>query len=537
MAEILGYLIGGIGVFFVGVHTISSGLKQMTGRRLRILVPRWTGNAFQAGAIGLLSGFITQSMSAVSFITASLVASGLTTVRRSIPLIFWANVGCGVLVLLAFLNIKVLVLFLLGIAGISIAFEKPARFRTLAETVFGVGLLFYGLHMTKTGAAPLAEMEWFSAFLLNARHSYALGFVIGALLTMASQSSSAVAILTIAMTQAGLFSIDQTIMIIYGANLGSSSITWFLSLNLTGKPKQLVMTQVLFNCAAVLILVPLFYLEVYGHIPLVKAFVVSLSSRVEQQMAYVFLLLNIGAAIVLSSLIAPFARLCSRLWPPTQEESWSQLRYLHDQALQEPESALVLVDREITGVIERLPLYMKALRSAAQDRSHPTFETLNTALKSVLREIEAYASEIFSKVRSHDTSEYLINIQNRHNALGAINESVYELSCLLVTLSETDSKRLREIFLEGLETILLTLRDVAVSQDRMDVDMLIVMTHDRSDLMQNMRLTFTTNMGEADLSGRMAFIQVTSLFEGIVRNIHRMTLLYRDSSSLGKYMT
>ena len=110
----------------------------------------------------------------------------MISVRQSLPVIFWANAGLGVLVVLAFLDIKVLVLFLLGVAGVSIAFEKLARYRLLASTLFGVGLLFYGLYMIRTGATPLAEKEWFESLLLQGRESYIVAFMVGSVLTAIS---------------------------------------------------------------------------------------------------------------------------------------------------------------------------------------------------------------------------------------------------------------------------------------------------------------------------------------------------------------
>lgn len=224
MDEILGNLIGGIGVFFVGLHMITKGLKEMTGRRLRILFANFTGTEFRAGLIGLLSGFVFQSMSAIAFIVASLITSGKMNVRNAFPIIFWANVGAGIIILIAVLNIQTLILFVLGAAGISLAFEKPARYHHLASILFGIGLLFYGLFMIRAGTAPLAEKEWFRLILLHGQHSFLLAFLVGAVLTALSQSSTAVTILAITFTQSGLLSAEQTIMIIYGANLGSIGV-------------------------------------------------------------------------------------------------------------------------------------------------------------------------------------------------------------------------------------------------------------------------------------------------------------------------
>ena len=42
MAVIIGYFLGGIGLFFVGLHLLNTSLKQLTSRQLRNILA--TGN-------------------------------------------------------------------------------------------------------------------------------------------------------------------------------------------------------------------------------------------------------------------------------------------------------------------------------------------------------------------------------------------------------------------------------------------------------------------------------------------------------------
>lgn len=529
MSEILGNLIGGMGVFLVGMHMITNGLKQMTGRRFRMLLASWTGRGANAGLIGLFLGIVTQSGSAISFVVASVVAGGMITVRQSLPVVFWANAGLGVLVLLAFIDIKVLVLFLLGVAGISLAFDKPARYRQLAGTLFGLGLLFYGLNMIRTGAMPLAEEEWFKSLLLQGRESFVLAFAVGALLTAISQSSSAVAILAITMTQSGLFTVEQTIMIIYGTALGSSSITWFLSSSLKGTPKQLVMAQVYFNVVALIILVPLFYLEIYGHIPLVKALVIKASARMEQQMAYVYVLLNFSGTLTLSFVTGPYARFLARFWPPTQQEDWSQLKYLHDHALKDPDTALVLIEKEQTRLLDRLSLYMEELRAVDSNGRKPNCSAIHSSFQIVSREIDAFASDLLNRTLSPDTAERLLSVQNLQTLIEALEGGLYEMTLVMDTWPESESsRRFKHMFVEGLDTILLTTAEAAGSRNPVEIEMLTAITHNRSEMMQKMRRTYLASERSLNAYERMTFLQVTSLFERAVWTINRMAVLYRD---------
>ncbi|MCW7754227.1 Na/Pi symporter [Desulfobotulus sp. H1] len=163
----VGYLVGGTSLFFAGLHLLSSGLCRMTGRRFLLHFVKWVGTYTKAGMVGFVTGFLSQSMSALSFIVSSLVGAGMLPVKRDMMVIFWANAGIGIMILLAVLDIKVLVLFVLGAAGICFAFKKPRHMENIGQTLFGGAMLLYGLIMLRTGAEPLAAMPWFEAFLFS----------------------------------------------------------------------------------------------------------------------------------------------------------------------------------------------------------------------------------------------------------------------------------------------------------------------------------------------------------------------------------
>ncbi|MFH1740822.1 MAG: Na/Pi symporter [bacterium] len=518
MFEHVGYLIGGIGVFFVGMQMLTAGLKQITGRRLQMLLAKWTGNGFRGGLIGCVAGAVTQSMSGLSFIIASLVSVGMMNVRQALPVICWANAGVGILVLLAFMDIRVVILFILGIAGICYAFEKPVRFRYVSQALLGMGLLFFGLYMIRQGATPLAEMGWFKSLLVQGRESYLLGFVAAALLTGISQSSSAVAILAIAMTHSGLFTVEKTIMIIYGSNVGSSISTWFLASALRGTPRQLVMAQVLFNAVVLVILMPLFYLELYAGIPLVKALVFQISDVFERQMALVYIIFNLTGAIALSFAYGPYARMLEYFWPPTPEEEWSKVKYLSDQALKDPDSALALLDKEQTRFFGQLPKYIEELRVPEKAEKAAALSSLNSALATVSGEIDAFISELLLNCgHAYETYERVLGVKKRQDLIAALNGVVFDLSTALEHCPESaGGTQFKNVFLESMDTILLIACEAFESSDQDDIGIFIKLTSDRGDMMQNMRRNYLSREENLSPDERMTFLEVTSLFERAV---------------------
>ncbi|MBF0281635.1 MAG: Na/Pi cotransporter family protein, partial [Zetaproteobacteria bacterium] len=221
--EIFATIFAGLGLFFVGIKAISENLKRMSGRKVRMWMAQTTRHSAMAALIGTLFGAITQSTSAVTFIVVSMVSSGMVQVQRALPIVAWSNVGTSVLVLLATIDIHLMILYLLGVVGLLHYFDydRDERFRHLVGALFGIGILFLGLFLIKSGAAPLNDIAWVHAALTFSASSFTQAFLIGALLALVAQSSATVTVIAVTMTSAGLLTLDQTLMIAMGSGAGS----------------------------------------------------------------------------------------------------------------------------------------------------------------------------------------------------------------------------------------------------------------------------------------------------------------------------
>jgi phosphate:Na+ symporter len=119
--ELFATLLAGLGFFFAGNKLVSDNLKILTARQFRDHVASLGAHPFAAAFWGLLSGLVTWSVRATTFIVASFVHGRLIPVRQAIPIALWANTGCALLVFAAVLPPKFLVLLLVGLSGICLA--------------------------------------------------------------------------------------------------------------------------------------------------------------------------------------------------------------------------------------------------------------------------------------------------------------------------------------------------------------------------------------------------------------------------------
>ena len=527
LTEITGPLLGGIGIFFVGAYMVSQNLKKMTSRRLRMLFAKFTSRDYQSAIIGFLSGLITQSTSVSAFIMAGLSASGLVKVRNALPVIFWANAGCSVLVLIAVVNIKYLVFLLLFISGVSVAFEKPYNFRFLARALFGIGMLFLGLSLIQEGAAPLAAMSWVRELLASSHGSIILAFVLGTGLTVITQTYIGVVIIAITMTKAGLFSIEQAMMLTYGAELGSSVVTLFLSSGIKGTAKQLIMNQVFFNFMSVIVMVVLFYVEQFSGIPLVKALIQSLSDNLDKAIVYLVVFYNFIIPILASFIYNQIYAFLNHFWPPTEEESLAKIKFIKDHTLESPEAALIMVEKELLRLVGRFPEYMSRSREQINEtgREHE-IDPYHTAFLEISREIGYTLGDISELELNEDSSTGLLRILNIQELIIALEENL--VSFASVVRKSGKHKVLEKfslVILESLEFLLMQAVDTLTGDDTEDLAMLQAFTSDTGDAIKQVRVQYLEADKNFNLNDKATLYKLSSLFERTVWLLNRLSIV------------
>lgn len=86
-------ILGGIGLFLLGMVLMTDGLKAAAGDALRRVLSRFTGGPVQAFLSGAGVTLLVQSSSATILATIGFVSAGLLTFSQSIGVIFGAAAG------------------------------------------------------------------------------------------------------------------------------------------------------------------------------------------------------------------------------------------------------------------------------------------------------------------------------------------------------------------------------------------------------------------------------------------------------------
>lgn len=516
---IVGSMLAGLGLFFVGISNMTKSLREMTDRRFRMLLKRWTQRPFLSLFGGALLGATMQTGSAITFILVGMVNAGVISVKRLLPVRLGVAIGTSTVVLVATLDTYTIVLFMLGVSGVILTqsrFSKP-----LFGALFGLGLMLFGLRMVGTSASHLTNLEWFAMTISSVNGAPLGAFLLGTVLSILVQSPQSVAILAIAMTSSNILDTWTTIAIIYGSNFGSGISTYLLSAGFRGSSRQIMVFQVIFNLLTGLVLLALFFVERLTGIPLVHAAVTHLSNDVAHQMACVYLVFNVFGACMMYALLEPILGIIERCWPPFPEEDHGKLAFLEDHSFDTPDLALTLTDKEQKRFFKLLCGHCDALRLPS-DKDKAKGESIAKILNCLNEALGEALSELGKNHLEIAQSEQLIILTNRNSLLNTLHRSLTEFS--VVARSAKSSQplmELTEIVNEALDALLLTVSDAYDSGQTNDLTVVWEATQNCSENMRNIRQKFMMREVPLQELERLNLIGLTNGFERSVWIMHR----------------
>ena len=261
-------IFGALGFFLYGMKTMSEGLQQVAGSQMRNILGAMTTNKYTGVLTGFLITAILQSSSATTVMTVSFVNAGLISLMESAGVMMGANIGTtitGWLVSLIGFKFKIANIALPMIAvGLPFLFSSKEKMKKWGEVLIGFALLFLGLEALKDSVPDLRENQQVLEFLAQFNNpgilSRLLFVLIGTLLTVVMQSSSAAMTLTIALTLKGL-PLDIAAAMVLGENIGTTITAELASMVANVHAKRSARIHSLFNIIGVtwmIILAPFF---------------------------------------------------------------------------------------------------------------------------------------------------------------------------------------------------------------------------------------------------------------------------------------
>jgi phosphate:Na+ symporter len=406
-------ILGGVGLFLLGMTVMTGGLKTLAGSALRTVLGKAAATPLRGAFWGAVITLLVQSSSATTMTTIGLVSAGLLTFQQGLGLVFGANVGTtGTGWLVALIGVRVSLtaaaLPMIFVGALTTLLGR-GRVSGVGAALAGFGLVLFGLTTLQQGMGGLAERMhpadlpavyaspgsgWWSGLL-----GVLALVLIGLVMTAVMQSSTAAIAVTLSAYYAGAVGLDQACALIIGQNVGTATSSALAAIGASSTAKRLALAYVLFKLIAALIALIVF--------PVVTPLLVRASNKIDgvSLLAAYHTAFNVVGVLVLLPLIDKFTRLVERILP---ERGSPLTRCLDPAALASPIVAVEAVRRTVARALAALCRSLDATLAAAShgENLDPAKEAASEAAEA-LRQAQMFISDVDGPPASEDEQRRL----------------------------------------------------------------------------------------------------------------------------------
>ena len=424
---ILPPLIGGLGIFLLGMKHLSEGLQATAGGGLRNFMAKATSHRIVGIGSGIVSTMIVQSSSIITVMLVGFVSTALMTLPQAFAVLIGANIGTTATIwIIAYAPDPQLLGFLgLGLGGILYFFLRGERVHNLGLTVIGLGLVFLGLYFMSKGVSPIREdPEVAAMFTRLSAKSISGVFAVAAVamvFTAVVQSSAATIAIAMALAAQGLISYEVAIAVLFGANIGTTATGWIAAIGGTADARRTALSHTLSNLLGSLVLIWFFPLFVkfgqalfqnwdVAETTFVSGHEVKAFKHMMAPIAVTDTLFAVCRGLIFFPIVKPFCRLVERLVPQPEDEK-PHLSALRFGAKISPvlacDQALLEVDFMKRSNLELLDCARKVLSGETEDDDDPEKHIVHREdiLDNVQREVTEFLGSMMSKRLPRDVAE------------------------------------------------------------------------------------------------------------------------------------
>ena len=398
-------VLGGLGVFLLGMKHLSEGLQAAAGYGLRKFMSRATGHRIVGVTSGIVSTIIVQSSSIITVMLVGFVSTALMTLPQAFAVLIGANIGTTATVwIIAYApNPQMLGLVGLALGGAMYFFFRGERVHNLGLTVIGLGLVFLGLAFMAQGVMPIRQNpEIAKLFTTMSADTYGgilkVSFA-AMLLTAVIQSSAATIAIAMALVSQQLITYEVAIAVLFGANIGTTATGWLAAIGGTADAKRTALSHTLSNLIGSLVLVWFFplFLKVRDVIPSEMG-AIAITDTV----------FAICRGFIFFPLVKPFVKLIERLvsQPEDEKPHLSALKLgVRISPVIACDQALMEVDFMKASNLELLDCVRQVLSGTAGADVEKHIVHREDILDNVQKEVTEFLGSIMSKRLAHEVSE------------------------------------------------------------------------------------------------------------------------------------
>ena len=357
-------LLGGLAIFIFGMNMMSESLQKAAGEKMKKILGILTVNPVMGVLAGTIATAVMQSSSATTVMVIGFVSAGLMTLKQGISVILGANIGTTMTAQLLAFNISDYI-FVIIFVGFIVSFVfKSEKIKSIGQTIFAFGLLFEGIQIMSSVMKPLAASPVFVNMIDHVSGMPVLGVLVGTLMTLVVQSSSAtIAVLQNFAAQAGpdgvssIIGLAGAIPVLLGDNIGTTITALLACIGQSRDAKRTALAHCTFNITGAFLFI--WFVKPYAH------FIQAISTKgpevevIARQIANAHTIFNITMTLIWLPLIWLLVKIVVKILPYKEKNSTQKEVpvFLDPRLVSQPAVAMEMVAREIlrcSGMVEQM---------------------------------------------------------------------------------------------------------------------------------------------------------------------------------------
>ena len=432
-------LLGGLAVFLFGMNMMSEGLQKAAGAKMKSILSLLTSNPVLGVLAGAVATAVLQSSSATTVMAIGFVSARLMTMRQAIAVIFGANIGTTMTAQLMAFKISDYIWLIVFVGFIVWFVAKDDRVKNIGQTVFAFGLLFVGIDTMGAVMKPLAQSDVFLTMIDQVKDIPALGVVVGTVMTLVVQSSSAtIAVLQSFASQPGpdgmtsVLGLQGSIPILLGDNIGTTITALLACIGQSRDAKRTAVAHSVFNVSGAFVFI--------WFVPLLASFVQLITPGPEldviaRQIANAHTTFNIVCTLLWPPLLGVMVRIVTFLVPGKEgEREPGALVTLDENILGQPVFAIRMFGEELQKFCGKVRAMLETLPGAIASRDAAALKALQAdcaQVEAAEGELASYAVELLSAgATTERQAAEITDLMSIVEAVGRIGSRCGEVAAL-----------------------------------------------------------------------------------------------------------
>lgn len=388
-------LLAGVSLFLYGSSMAANSLEKLMATKITHLMNKVSQSQFLSISVGIGLTTILQSSGAVTSMLVGLGTARVIKLPQVMGVIIGTAIGSTLTVQLISFDLSQYALptFILGFSVYFLT--KKQAIKNLATVLMGFALIFVGLKMISTSAHYFAQLEILSEFLQSIRANPFYSFSASMIFCAFVQSSAVTIGIAMSLASAGVISVQDAMLWVYGANIGTTSTALFASVGSNYIGKQVAWAHFFYKAVSVLIFYPFttYFME----------YINFLHASTARTVANAHFFFNIASALIFFPFIKKGAELIEKMFPKSASDEFGT-EFLTMNTYQNSSLAISYAQREIMRMAD-------IVLNMIKDSVH-LFETDDRTLVQSIKDRDNQVDFLYREIKM-----FLLDHANKSNTV------------------------------------------------------------------------------------------------------------------------